>query len=150
MKIIVILNILLFIPSQLLADLIFDPSSRGYATKHYKCDLAKTIHVKHNTATKDLKRNMYSLFILETDNPKVKNQYTLYKCFYKKPTNKKRCEDIPISKVSLLDGSQIKKYYNLDMQYDLQVFKDLSFIENNGKGVISVGMCKILDKHRPF
>lgn len=40
------------------------------------------------------------------------------------------------------DGrANITKYYYLRSQFDVQVFADKSFVENNGRGTIAFGQC---------
>jgi len=38
----------------------------------------------------------------------------------------------------------IAKYYYFDGQFDVQIFPNLSFIENNGRGDIAFGKCRKL------
>jgi hypothetical protein len=38
---------------------------------------------------------------------------------------------------------QIQKYYVFKSQYDIQIFSDLSYIDNNGRGGLLIGKCKI-------
>ena len=37
---------------------------------------------------------------------------------------------------------KIKKFYVTNSQYDIQIFEDMSFVENNGRGSIAYGKCK--------
>ncbi len=40
--------------------------------------------------------------------------------------------------------SRIKKFYVFRSQFDVQVYPDLSFIENNGRGGIAFGTCSVV------
>ena len=37
---------------------------------------------------------------------------------------------------------KIKKFYVTNSQYEIPIFKDMSFVENNGRGSIAYGKCK--------
>jgi hypothetical protein len=75
------------------------------------------------------------------------------RCSYSKLAAKVTCDRYVIDKVEKylfpapLENGQprvLKKYYLFSAQYDLQVFPDLSFVENNGRGTITFGTCRLL------
>lgn len=37
-----------------------------------------------------------------------------------------------------------KKYYHFKSHFDVQIFQDMTFIENNGRGSISFGKCEMV------
>ncbi len=47
--------------------------------------------------------------------------------------------------INTLDGNiiHIKKYYVFKGQFDVQLYPDLTFIENNGRGDIAYGKCEL-------
>ena len=49
--------------------------------------------------------------------------------------------EIDINPVSNL---KIKKFYVFSDQYDIQIFSNLSYIDNNGRGALLIGKCVVL------
>ena len=54
------------------------------------------------------------------------------------------CDRYEVDKVVLDENVKIKKFYVFRSQFDVQVFSDLFFIENNGRGGIAFGNCEIV------
>ena len=54
------------------------------------------------------------------------------------------CDRYPMDKVVLDENVKIKKYYLFRSQFDVQLFADLLFIENNGRGGIAFGRCRVV------
>ena len=84
---------------------------------------------------------------------KIQEEDFLLKCTRSPATKKVACDKYKINHVEFINnskdgveeakGSKIKKFYNFEAQLDVQVFfPEMTFIENNGKGVISFGKCK--------
>ena len=48
------------------------------------------------------------------------------------------------STANINENARIKKYYVFRSQFDVQVFSDLSFLENNGRGDIAYGKCEVV------
>ena len=63
---------------------------------------------------------------------------TVSRCDSKAP-----CDSYKVDKYEFTDGVNVSKYYYFRGQFDVQVFGDLSFIENNGRGTIAFGQCEI-------
>ena len=53
------------------------------------------------------------------------------------------CDDYPISFIASDPHVGHKKYYVFRSQFDVQIFSSLLFVENNGRGTISFGKCKV-------
>lgn len=54
------------------------------------------------------------------------------------------CDRYKIDQVVYDKYPKIKKYYHFSSQFDIQLFPDLSFVENNGRGFIYYGKCVLL------
>ena len=63
---------------------------------------------------------------------------TVSRCDAKAP-----CDRYIVDNYEFTKGVNISKYYYFSGQFDVQVFGDLSFIENNGRGTIAFGQCEI-------
>ena len=53
------------------------------------------------------------------------------------------CDDYAADFIEYTKNVGIIKYYYFSGQFDIQVFSDLTFIENNGRGDISFGQCRM-------
>jgi len=51
------------------------------------------------------------------------------------------CERIQIDWVTRDDARATRKFYRIDRQYDLQLFFDRTFVENDGNGTVYHGRC---------
>lgn len=65
----------------------------------------------------------------------------LSRCSYALSVARVTCDRYEVDKVVLDDVAQIKKYYVFRSQFDVQLFANQSFIENNGRGGIAYGTC---------
>jgi len=52
------------------------------------------------------------------------------------------CQRIEIDWVDVNAGAGSRKYYRFAEHYDLQIFFDRSFVENDGRGVVYHGQCE--------
>ncbi len=55
--------------------------------------------------------------------------------------NSSQCDSYEADRVEYDSNVQIRKYYVFKPQYDIQIFSDMSFIDNNGRGGFLVGTC---------
>ena len=53
------------------------------------------------------------------------------------------CDPYVVDQVAYDAVINATKYYLFRGQFDLQVFNDLSFVENNGRGVVAWGRCAV-------
>ena len=54
------------------------------------------------------------------------------------------CDDYAVDKIEKDSNVGHKKYYYFRGQADLQIFQDLSAVENNGRGQVSYQKCKVV------
>ena len=66
------------------------------------------------------------------------------RCSYAASVQKVTCDRYKMDKVVFDKNVQIKKYYLFQSQFDVQIFRDLSFVENNGRGGIAFGKCRVV------
>ena len=52
------------------------------------------------------------------------------------------CDTYEVDRVETDRFTGIAKYYYFRGQFDLQVFPDGAFVENNGRGLVSFGHCR--------
>lgn len=70
---------------------------------------------------------------------------TVKRCSFAPSQNAVTCDTYTADRVEFTNTPfvKIKKFYVTNSQYDIQIFEDLSFIENNGRGSFAYGKCKI-------
>ena len=67
---------------------------------------------------------------------------TISRCSFQKSAGAVTCDTYDIDKVAVASGFvDIKKYYYFSGQFDLQIFNNYGFVENNGRGSIATGIC---------
>jgi hypothetical protein len=64
------------------------------------------------------------------------------RCSFAKSAGRVTCDDYRVDRIEAAPGFvDIVKVYYFAGHFDLQIFDGLSFIENNGRGSISIGNC---------
>lgn len=66
------------------------------------------------------------------------------RCSFSIIESKATCDRYEVDKVAFDENVKIKKYYVFRSQFDVQLFPDLSFLENNGRAGIAFGKCKVV------
>ena len=65
---------------------------------------------------------------------------TLSRCSYGF-SGKHSCDEYAVDKIEIENHTGHRKFYYYKGQFDVQVFSNNRFIENNGRGTISFGQC---------
>lgn len=70
---------------------------------------------------------------------------TLDRCSFSPSQNAVTCDNYEPDRVEFTNTQyvKIKKFYLTKAHYDIQIFEDLQFIENNGRAGIATGKCNI-------
>ncbi len=70
---------------------------------------------------------------------------TLERCSFAPSQNAVTCDYYEPDRVEFTNTQyvMIKKFYVTRSQYDVQIFENLTFVENNGRGSIASGKCTI-------
>jgi hypothetical protein len=68
----------------------------------------------------------------------------IVRCSRSYTENKHVCDTYKTDRVENDINARIKKYYVFSAQYDIQVFRELSYIDNNGRGGMLFGKCKVI------
>lgn len=115
--------------------------SHSFSIAHaveFHCETVKKYSSLGEEADENLKKYKYQSRIKE-DGKKV----TFSRCSVE--TGKGlTCDDYVVDKVEKDVNVGHKKYYYFRGQVDLQIFQDLSAIENNGRGQVSYQKCKVV------
>jgi|LauGreDrversion4_2_1035121.scaffolds.fasta_scaffold437023_2 hypothetical protein len=70
---------------------------------------------------------------------------TLDRCSFAPSQNAVTCDTLEPDRVEFTNTQfvKIKKFYLMKSQYDVQIFENLTFVENNGRGSIASGKCTV-------
>ena len=70
---------------------------------------------------------------------------TLDRCSFAPSQNAVTCDTLEPDRVEFTNTQfvKIKKFYLTKAHYDIQIFEDLKFIENNGRAGIAIGKCTV-------
>jgi len=68
----------------------------------------------------------------------------LHRCSYVASRNGNVCDAYKVDKVEIDKFVNIKKFYVFRSQFDIQLFSELSYVENNGRGGILFGKCELV------
>lgn len=113
-------------------------STPAYAA-HYDC-LTSSMYASGGVIdTGKVKQGQFSVKIEE------KPEYIfLYRCSFTPSEGKVTCDKYEVDKLVYDENVKIKKFYVFKSQFDVQIFSDLNFIENNGRGGIAFGKCTLV------
>ncbi len=101
-----------------------------------ECRVTRKLDGERVYSADDLKRGQFSVRIEETT-----AGATLSRCSYAASQARVTCDAYEVDRVELDRHIGIKKFYVFRNQFDVQVFPDMRFVENNGRGGISFGTC---------
>jgi hypothetical protein len=86
----------------------------------------------------ELKKWKFSVKIHYTPKPELE------RCSFTPSEKKITCDRFSVDRVEVDKFVGIKKFYYFTGQFDVQLYPDMKFVENNGRGGISYGKCEKL------
>ena len=104
----------------------------------YDCTVTSKYDFDRSYTQAQLDSLKFSVRIHDSEKPKVD------RCSVKPSEGKLSCDTYDIDRVEVDKHVGFKKFYLFRSQFDVQLFPDMKFIENNGRGGIAMGMCKPL------
>lgn len=87
-------------------------------------------------SSESLAKWQFSIEVLDDEQSK-----TIRRCSYSVVNKGVTCDSYPVDKVAVDPWTRIRKYYVFNAHFDVQIFPDLVFIENNGRGGLATGSC---------
>lgn len=105
----------------------------------YVCDVTKKVHTDEVYTAAHIKKAKFSVR-LEDDGSVA----FLSRCSFSSSEGAVTCDRYVVERIEYDEAGRAKKYYVFKFQYDVQVFGDLTFIENNGRGSIGFGKCRVV------
>jgi len=104
----------------------------------YDCTVTKKYDFVRSYTQAQLDSLKFSVRIHDSGKPKVD------RCSVKPSEGKLSCDTYDVDRVEVDKHVGYKKFYLFKSQFDVQLFPDMKFIENNGRGGIALGVCKPL------
>ena len=105
----------------------------------YDCKVEKKIDSEITYSSEQLGKGKFSVKIEEG-----KSEIFVSRCSFSPIAQKITCDRYQMDKVVFDENVKIKKYYLFGSQFDVQLFPDLSFVENNGRGSVAYGKCRLV------
>lgn len=113
-------------------------ASSAMAADH-ECTVERKFDSERMYTAEQLKQGQFSTRVEET-----KTQTFVSRCSYASTEGKVTCDRYLVDKVEVDVAQGIKKLYVFRSQYNLQIFSGLTFVEDNGRGTISYGKCRMV------
>lgn len=104
----------------------------------YDCKVTRKVGPENIVSDSELKKWKFSIKIHDISKPELE------RCSYSTSVDKVTCDKHSVDKVETDKFVGIKKFYNFRSQFDVQLYPDMRFVENNGRGGISYGTCEKL------
>jgi hypothetical protein len=105
----------------------------------YRCKVEKKFDFENIYSQNQIEKGQFSVLVEE----KGVSAF-LSRCSFTSSAQKVTCDRYEVDKTVFDENVKAKKYYVLRSHFDVQVFSDLSFIENNGRGGIAFGKCSVV------
>jgi len=96
------------------------------------------VDTERDYTAEDLKRGKFSNIIEET-----KAGTFLSRCSFAPSQGKVTCDRYKVDRVEVDPVVKLKKFYVFRSQFNPQIFTNLTFIEDNGRGTIAFGKCEL-------
>lgn len=112
----------------------------------YDCRVEKKFDSENTYTADHIKKSQFSVKVEEGGCSTEEGGCSTFvsRCSFIASANKVTCDRYQVDKVVFDENSKIKKYYTFRNQFDVQIFLNLSFLENNGRGGIAYGKCRVV------
>lgn len=102
----------------------------------YDCKVTRKVGPENIVSDSELMKWKFSIKIYDTTKPELE------RCSFVPSQNKVTCDRYTVDRVETDKFVGIKKFYYFTGQFDVQLYPDMRFVENNGRGGISYGKCE--------
>jgi hypothetical protein len=101
-----------------------------------ECAVARKVDSERIYSQEHLKNGRFSVLVEETS-----SGAKVSRCSFSSAEQRVTCDGYAVDRIEHDANIEAKKFYVFPSQFDVQIFRDLSFVENNGRGSISYGKC---------
>ena len=106
----------------------------------YECPVTRKFNAENVYTPEQLKHAQFSVLIADSG-----ETAWLSRCSLTSTQGKVTCDTYNVDRIEVttigLEKNTIKKFYHFSSHFDVQLFPDLSFVENSGRGEIAYGQC---------
>lgn len=103
----------------------------------YDCKVTRKLSENSVVSDDELKKWQFAVKIYDLQKPKLE------RCSFEISKNRVSCDSYDVDRVVVDQNINAKKFYHFSSQFDVQLFRDLSFVENNGRGGVAFGKCEV-------
>jgi len=104
----------------------------------YDCVVSRKTDFDNEIPSSIIQKYKYSVRIKDTPKPELE------RCSFTPSEKRVTCDRYSVDRVEVDKFVGIKKFYYFTGQFDVQLYPDMKFVENNGRGGISYGKCEKL------
>jgi hypothetical protein len=112
--------------------------STNVYSSSYDCVVSHKTDFDNEIPLSIIQKYKYSVKIKDTPKPELE------RCSFTPSEKKVTCDKYSVDRVEVDKYVGIKKFYYFTGQFDVQLYPDMKFVENNGRGGISYGKCEKL------
>jgi len=112
--------------------------STNVYSSSYDCVVSRKTDFDNEIPLSIIQKYKYSVKIKDTPKPELE------RCSFTPSEKKVTCDRYSVDRVEVDKFVGIKKFYYFTGQFDVQLYPDMKFVENNGRGGISYGKCEKL------
>ena len=112
--------------------------STNVFSSSYECKVTRKLDSETIYSSSHIEQYKFSVKIKDEPKPELE------RCSYSPSQNKVTCDKYSVDRLEVDKFVGIKKFYFFKGQFDVQLFPDMNFVENNGRGGISYGKCEKL------
>ena len=105
----------------------------------YDCKVIKKVDSENPYTSQQIENGQFSVKVVEGGEGAF-----VSRCSFSPSANEVTCDRYQVDKVVFDENVKIKKYYVFRSQFDVQLFSNLSFVENDGRGGIAYGICRVV------
>lgn len=113
-------------------------SSFGATAAEYRCTVKRKLSVDHEYTATELEKWKFYNLVEETAEGTF-----ISRCGFSPSKGQVTCDRYEVDRVEVAPVVKIKKFYVFQSQLNLQLFPNLNFIEDQGRGAISFGTCEL-------
>jgi hypothetical protein len=108
------------------------------AAAEYRCTVERKVNFEGEYTAAALEKGKFSNLVEETEEGTF-----VSRCSFSPSQGRVTCDRYKAERVEVDRNVKIKKIYFFRSQFNLQLFPDLKFIEDNGRADISFGRCQL-------
>ena len=109
--------------------------------EEYFCAVSKKLSSNSSYSTAQLQKWMFSVKIKHVGDAAI-----MSRCSFASSAGAVTCDDYKADFIYDDPYAGHKKFYYFSGQFDVQIFSNLNFIENNGRGDLAFGKCDVVEQ----